>query len=278
MLDLLVAPLGEEERVCGSSPAGADDCRPVISFGGCGMLYPYQLGCVEYLTQAFDCGGVRAAGHSAGFAAALSLACPGVTADHHWRVLLSARERWKSRALGFCFDSEAAWMAPYVAALAPLEAEVLAAANAGRLSLGHTRLRLHVARWPPVTAGHAVSSRFASLADFVHCVTVSQRTPPFYRAPGWRAGAWGLDGALSASFTLPPGVVAGGGVITVSPTNGGATVRPNPPLPLAWFFSLPTAERWAALRRRGFDDAAAARDVLLAAGLVPKPGAVPHFC
>ena len=108
-------------------------------------------------------------------------------------------------------------------------------------------------------------------------MTVSQRCPPFYRTPGWRDGAWGLDGAFSASFTLPPRAQRGR-TVTVSPTNAAATICPSPPLPLLWFVQLPDPERWLALRRRGFDDALAAREVLLRAGLQPlKGGAPPAF-
>jgi hypothetical protein len=259
LLRAIVEPLREEERVSGDAPASAAtlDGRTCVSFGGCGMLYPYQLGVVEYLLAAFECSSVRAAGHSAGFAAALCLAVPQVTTDTHARVLAAARERWRSRPLGFCLDSEAAWMAPYVSELGQLEEDVLAAAADGRLCLGHTRLR--AARgWRLLAAGHCATVRFASLRDFVHAVTVSQRCPPFYRSPGWRDGAWGLDGALSAAFTLPPRAQPGR-TVTVSPTNRAATVRPAQPLPLAWFAQLPSAERWRELRRRGFEDAAAAR-------------------
>ena len=231
------------------------------------MLYPYQLGVAEYLDQTFDCSTLRCAGHSAGFAAALSLAA-GVPASTHWRVLQAAQARWHSRALGFCLDSESAWMQPYILALAGEEAAVLRAAREGRLSLGHTRLRLRSA-WPPLAAGHCVTVGFSSLSDFVHCVTVSQRCPPFYRAPGWRASAWGLDGAFSAAFTVPPGAPASR-VVTVSPTDCCATISPSPPLPRHWFFQLPDTERWAALKLRGFEDALAKREALLAAGLVLK--------
>lgn len=280
---LLALPLKPDERVFPPALHAAADSRPTVSFGGCGLLYPYQLGVVQYLRQEFDCSQVRCAGHSAGFASALSLAT-GVNAEAHWDVLCDARARWAQRPLSYCLDSEAAWMAPYVKALAPHEQEVVAAAADGRLALGHTRLRLRRrAAWrlPLLRVGHCVTAQFSSLTDFVHCVTVSQRIPPFYRAPGWREGGWGLDGALSASFTIPPGADAEK-VVTVSPANRTATIRPadDARFPLTWFVQLPDEKRWELLRRRGYEDAAAARDKLIQKGLVPlsapAPGASPQ--
>ena len=275
---LLALPLKPEERVLPRvtlSAEAAPDPRPVVSFGGCGLLYPYQLGVVQYLRQEFDCSQVRCAGHSAGFASALSLAT-GVQPEAHWDVLCDARARWAQRPLGYCLDSEAAWMAPYLRALQAHEAEVVEAAAEGRLCLGHTRLRLRGrAGWrlPLLRVGHCVTSRFSSLTDFVQCVTVSQRIPPFYRAPGWRDGAWGLDGALSSSFTIPPHA-AEEKVITVSPANRTATICPaaDARFPLRWFVQLPDEQRWELLRRRGFEDAAAARQKLIERGLVPLAG------
>ncbi len=273
LFSLLVLPLKPRERVHSSASlpallddagAGADD-RPGVSFGGCGMLYPYQLGAAEYISEAFDTHDVRAAGHSAGFAAALCLSA-GVPLFLHWDVLCAARRRWRSRWLSFVGDSEEAWMAPYMCALAPHERAVCAAAEDGRLCLGHTRIRLRARRWPPLRAGHAVTCSFDSLRTFVHAVTVSQRCPPFYRAPGYIHGAWGLDGAFSAQFTVPPGC-AQERLLTVSPTNPLADISPATPLPPAWFCTLPDATRWETLRRMGYEDARAARGVIQRRGL-----------
>lgn len=251
-------------------PAGDVDRRPAVSFGGCGMLYPYQLGVAEYLCGEFHTADVRCAGHSAGFAAALCVAIR-LPVDTHWRVLGAARQRWARRLLGFVADSEAAWMAPYIAALAPYEGAITSAAGDGRLCLGHTRLRGRaLGKWPPMRAGHAVTCGFPSLAAFVHAVTVSQRCPPFYRSPGWLHGAWGLDGAFSAQFTHPPGVPDDmHHVVTVSPTNPLADIAPAVPFPPTWFCTLPTRERWDLLRARGFADAASKRGLLLARGFKP---------
>lgn len=233
------------------------------------MLYPYQMGAAEYLAQEFETSSLQCAGHSAGFAAALCLAA-SVPCSLHWQVLCHARARWRTRWLGFVGDSEEQWMAPYLCALAPFEAAILAAAAEGRLILGHTRVRLlRPGRWPPLRAGHAVTCAFSSLRAFVHAVTVSQRCPPFYRAPGWLHGAWGIDGAFSALFTMPPGC-SSARLLSVSPTNPLADIAPQTPLPPSWFCTVPSAERWETLRAMGFRDAQAARDVCLQRGLTPR--------
>jgi hypothetical protein len=249
------------------SQLGDLDLRPAVSFGGCGMLYPYQLGVAEYLSDVFDTQHVRAAGHSAGFAAALCVAIR-LTTDTHWHVLVTARQRWAQRLLGFVADSEAAWMAPYMEALATHEKAICAAAADGRLCLGHTRVRRRKAgKWPPLRAGHAVTCSFPSLASFVHAVTVSQRCPPFYRAPGWLHGAWGLDGAFSSQFTQPPGVPDDRlHTVTVSPTNPLADIAPAIPFPPTWFCTLPSTDRWSHLKARGYADAAAKRELFLERG------------
>ena len=94
---------------------------------------------------------------------------------------------------------------------------------------------------------HPTQVGFSGVADFVYCVTVrhspalrlkhgrnhlsvclprhSQRIIPFYRRPGWINGAFGLDGALSASFTRPPDCRRHR-VVTVSPANLMADIRP----------------------------------------------------
>ena len=241
----LVAPLHLHERCYPRTEEGAiaEDTRPVVSFGGCGFLYPYQLGAAAYIAEAFDTSALRCAGHSAGFASALTLAA-GVPADVHWAVLLAARSRWSTRLLGPFLDGTRHWMAPYLCGLAPYEAAILQAAVDGRLALGYTRL---VASPRGLRAGHAVAARFRSLREFVYCVTVSQRCMPFYRSPGALDGGWGLDGAFSAQFTLPPRG-APSRCLTVSPTNPLADVAPHPPLPPHWFLTLPDAARWAALR------------------------------
>ena len=301
VLALLVAPLkphevahpltghtGSDVAVDGAADIGAApaleevDVRPAVSFGGCGMLYPYQLGVGEYIADTFDTRQVRAAGHSAGFAAALCLSI-GVPTDLHWRVLCSARERWATRLLGFVGDSEEAWMAPYVAALADHEAAICSASSQGRLVLGHTRVRARTrGKWPPLRAGHAVTCRFHSLPAFVHAVSVSQRCPPFYRSPGWIHGAWGLDGAVRAQFTEPPGTPSDGcRLLTVSPTNPLADIAPAMPFPPHWFATLPDKERWDSLRAQGYADAAAKHDLFLARGFAlraPRDGAVPAEC
>jgi hypothetical protein len=278
---LLVRPLAAHERVhrtaddrntiLEAAPASAapppphdhdDDPRPVVSFGGCGFLYPYQLGAAE-----FDTAHLRTAGHSAGFASCLTLAA-GVPSSVHWHVLLAARARWSGRRLGPFLDATRAWMAPYTSALAPHEASVVAAAADGRFCIGYTRLAL-TRSWPPLRAGHAVKCCFRSVRELVYTITVSQRCMPFYRSPGWLHGAWGLDGAFSAQFTLPPGACAAR-CVTVSPTNPLADVAPCPPLPPSWFLTLPDAARWEALRARGYEDARAARAVLLRRGLMPR--------
>jgi hypothetical protein len=276
---LLVRPLAPHERVHrggGKNDEDAEDAlcdtpphdpRPVVSFGGCGFLYPYQLGAAEYIAAEFDTSSLRTAGHSAGFASCLTLAA-GVPSSVHWRVLCAARERWAGRRLGPFLDATRAWMAPYTAALASHEADIVAAAAEGRFVIGYTRVALTRA-WPPLRAGHAVKVGFGSVRELVYAITVSQRCVPFYRSPGWLHGAWGLDGAFSAQFTTPPGA-ARERCVTVSPTNPLADVAPCPPLPPAWFLTLPDAARWEALRQRGYADAHAARAVLLQRGLTPR--------
>ena len=260
---LLVQPLHAHERVHtpassrASSAAELDaldaepDMRPVVSFGGCGFLSPYQLGAAAYIAERFDTSAMRCAGHSAGFASALTLAA-GVPPEVHWEVLCAARRRWATRLLGPFLDHTRAWMAPYVDALAPYESAVVAAAADGRLALGYTRLVV-TRRWPPLRAGHALAAGFDSLKGFVHAVTVSQRCPPFYRSPGYIHGAWGLDGAFSAQFTT----LGQRQPATVSPTNPLADVAPRVPLPPHWFLTLPDAGRWAKLHQARGDAAGA---------------------
>jgi hypothetical protein len=246
----LVLPLEPHERAhsaaCSSGGGNTedDDRRPCVSFGGCGFLYPYELGAAAYIAEHFDVASLRCAGHSAGFAPALTLSA-GVPASVHWDVMCAARRRWARRALGPFLDATRAWMAPYATALQPHAARIASAASEGRLALGYTRLVL-TRSWPPLRAGHAVTASFDSLAAFVYAVTVSQRCVPFYRSPGWLHGAWGLDGAFSAQFTHLPGARAER-VATVSPTNPLADVAPATPLPPSWFFTLPDADRWAKL-------------------------------
>lgn len=277
----LVAPLEAHERA--STPAlsewsedeapasaTADDPRAVATFGGCGFLYPFQLGAAQYMEEAFDTARLRFAGHSAGFAAAVSLAA-NVPHELHWHVLQAARARWASRVLGPFLDTTRSWMAPYQHALEPHEQAIIAAAADGRLCLGYTRVAW-TRRWPPARAGHSVLCCFSSLRAFVYCITVSQRCVPFYRSPGWLHGGWGLDGAFSAQFTLPPGCDAAR-CVTVSPTNPLADVAPAEPVPPHWFLTLPDAARWERLRQMGFDAARAKHDLMLARGFVAKPAA-----
>lgn len=273
---LVVSPLEAGERFFPADAAPSRDAfsrtadaRPTLSFGGCGMLYPYQLGVAEYVAEEFDVSCLRCAGHSAGFAAATTLAA-AVPVATHAAVLAAARARWAARRAGFVADSTSAWMAPYLTGLAPHEGAVLAAAADGRLCLGHTRVAFAFG-WgkPLLRGGHCVTSRFESLKAFVYTITVSQRCPPFYMNPGWLHGSWGFDGAFSSQFTLPPNCDASK-LITVSPTNPLADVSPTSPFPPLWFASLPDAARWATLMAAGRADAAAARGALLAKGLRPR--------
>lgn len=267
LVSLLAAPL-EPHEASHPSRITQRDARPVLTFGGCGMLYPYQLGVAQYVCERFDTSNVRCAGHSAGFAAALSCAS-GVPVDLHWDVLQAARKRWATRLLGFCLDSEAAWAAPYVQALAPYTGCILSAADNDRLALGYTRLRFSGLTLPLLFVGHTVCTRFASLVAFVHCVTLSQRVPPFYRVPGWLNGGWGIDGAFSADFTLLPGATREQ-TVTVSPHNLNADICPLTRLPLAWVFSLPDGERWEQLRCAGYADARRNEELFLSKGFAQR--------
>ena len=257
LLAHVVAPLADAQP--------ATDPRPAVSFAGCGFLYPYQLGVAAHLAAHYDLSQLRCAGHSAGFAAALTLAA-GVPPSAHWAVLQVAQARWAARLCGPFLDSTRAWMAPYLAALQACEAAIAEAGAAGRLCLGYSRLEFGP-RWR-LRGGHATTAAFPTLRAFVYAVTLSQRCPPFYTRPGYLAGGWGLDGALTAAFTLPPGCAAAR-CVTVSPTNTSADVCPATPLPLAWFFTPPDAARWALLLEMGARDAAAARATLVGKGLVP---------
>jgi hypothetical protein len=221
---------------------------------------------VQRMALVFACALV----HGLGFAAAVSLAA-NVPHELHWHVLQAARARWASRMLGPFLDTTRSWMAPYYQALEPHEQAIIAAAADGRLCLGYTRVAW-TRRWPPARAGHSVLCCFSSLRAFVYCITVSQRCVPFYRSPGWLHGGWGLDGAFSAQFTLPPGCDAAR-CVTVSPTNPLADVAPAEPVPPHWFLTLPDAARWERLRQMGFDAARAKHDLMLARGFVAKPAA-----
>ena len=65
-----------------------------------------------------------------------------------------------------------------------------------------------VAQPPPpvvtVSARHDVVTGVDTLKELAYAVTLSQRILPFYRTPGRWRGAVGLDGAFSASYTVPP--------------------------------------------------------------------------
>lgn len=279
---LLVSPLLPEELYFPPPEAGLDP-QPVVSFSGCAMLYPWQLGVAGYISDEFETSALRCAGHSAGFAAALTLSA-GVPESAHAAALAAAKARWSSRLCGCFLDSTRGWMAPYVAALAPHEPALRRAWQDGRLALGHTRLVVGTAsvapRWgggwlrrPALRGGHCVTHSFGSLRELVYVVTVSQRLWPFYASPlGWLHASWGADGALSADATLPPRWAPGGSaLVTVSPLLGNrAAVRPATAFPPLWFFTPPTPQRWAALLAAGREDAHRARATLLRAGLVPR--------
>jgi len=117
------------------------DTRPVISFSGCGFLYPYQLGVAQYVSEHFhaDGGRVRCAAHSAGFAAAFTVAA-GVPLSAHWEALQRARRHWGARCLGPFACSTRSWMAPYLRALEPHREELLEASRSGAIALGYTRM------------------------------------------------------------------------------------------------------------------------------------------
>jgi len=88
----------EAEAADDTAPEAEDadaDTRPVLSFGGCAFLYPYQLGVAQYVVEHFhtDPAHVRCAAHSAGFAAAFTVA-GGVPLAAHWEALQRARQHW----------------------------------------------------------------------------------------------------------------------------------------------------------------------------------------
>lgn len=70
---------------------------PILSFGGCGFMYPWQLGVAQFVADTFDCADVRCAGHSAGFAACLTVAC-GVPVEAHWHALQARGGRIRASA------------------------------------------------------------------------------------------------------------------------------------------------------------------------------------
>lgn len=113
----------------------------------CGFMYPWQLGVARFLCDHFDTAPVRSAGHSAGFASALTVSC-GVPVEAHWHALQVCEERWRSRLLGPFLDSTEHWMGPYVAELQPHAERVLGAAAAGRLHIGYTRIRFRPGKIP----------------------------------------------------------------------------------------------------------------------------------
>lgn len=160
---LFVAPLEPGERFHGpphladaepaAGPPGPppDGRGPAVSFGGCGFMYPWQLGVARFINEAFDTSAVRTAGHSAGFASALTVSS-GVPVEAHWHALQVCELRWRSRMLGPFLDSTEHWMRPYTAELQPHAKRILEAAADGRLHIGYTRIRFRPGRLPWVRA------------------------------------------------------------------------------------------------------------------------------
>lgn len=115
---------------------------PVISFSGCAFAYPYQLGVARYISEHFHAdaaSGVRCAAHSAGFAAAFTLAAD-VPVSAHWEALQRARGHWRGRLFGPLACSTRSWMAPYLRVLEPHAAALVVASKRGAIALGYTRV------------------------------------------------------------------------------------------------------------------------------------------
>ncbi|NRA47214.1 MAG: hypothetical protein HRU09_19870 [Oligoflexales bacterium] len=166
---------------------------PAVSFSGTGFLYPYQIGCAEYIKETFEVDQLLIGSISGGFTAAISILF-NVTPSQHYELLEEAKDFWNKRMLGPFLNSTSNWIGPYLKMMTKFDSRLECINGHGRLTLGCTSLvpykRLNV-------------DYFHSIDHLAYSISCSQRLFPFYRTVGFVEKKLVVDGVFSQRFAIP---------------------------------------------------------------------------
>ena len=179
---------------------------PAVSFSGTGFLYPYQIGCAEYIKETFELEHLLVGCISGGFTAALSILF-NISPKQHFDLLEEAKDFWSKRALGPFLNSTSNWIGPYFKTLLKHDS-TLKHINGNRLlTLGCTSL---------VPYKHLNVDYFSSVEHLAYTISCSQRLFPFYRTIGLLNKKPVIDGVFSQRFVIPK-LVSRKDTVTISP-------------------------------------------------------------
>ncbi|MFK7825455.1 MAG: hypothetical protein AB8G05_14980 [Oligoflexales bacterium] len=179
---------------------------PAVSFSGTGFLYPYQIGCAEYIKDNFAVDRLLIGCISGGFTAALSILFQ-ISPIEHFEMLEEAKEFWSKRTLGPFFNSTSNWIGPYLKTMTNYDTALHRINGKGLLTLGCTSL---------VPYKYLNVDHFRSIEHLAYSISCSQRLFPFYRTMGFLNKKLVIDGVFSQRFAIPR-LVSRQETITVSP-------------------------------------------------------------
>ena len=236
---------------------------PLVSFGGCGMLFGFHAGAAEFLVERFESEDVTALGRSAGCLAAMGLAIgsPRLVLEP---FCVEARRAWEQDAGRGFLRASAQWKRTAVELLSPHRERLAAADVRGRLLVSVAVLSCGGLR--PVT----LRSPFGSLEDVVTAACGSCCLWPFFRCPFLRVpGCRGL--VMDGSFAAPAAEAQARRKVLVSVwASGEAAIRPPVDFCARDFLVPPDAARWQELMRLGHAAALAGAPLCVQAGLRPR--------
>ena len=179
---------------------------PAVSFSGTGFLYPYQIGCAEYIKDTFEQENLFIGCISGGFTAALSILFD-ITPMQHYELLEDAKHFWSKRRLGPFLNSTSNWIAPYLKMMTKHGVSLEQINGHGLLTLGCTSL---------VPYKYLNVDYFYSIDHLAYMISCSQRLFPFYRTIGLIDKKLIVDGVFSQRFAIPK-LVSRKETIKVSP-------------------------------------------------------------
>lgn len=179
---------------------------PAVSFSGTGFLYPYQIGCAEYIKETFEVDQLSIACISGGFTAALSILF-NMTPSEHFELLEEAKQFWYQRVLGPFLNSTSNWIGPYFKTLLHYESQLQHINRNALLTLGCTSL---------IPYKYLNIDYFHSVEHLAYSISCSQRLFPFYRTIGLIEKKLVVDGVFSQRFAIPK-MATREQTVTVSP-------------------------------------------------------------
>ena len=246
---------------------GRESIKCSVSFGGCGMCFPYYVGVLEYLIDTFDLSDVQFIATSG---AAFPVVCWAANGERPraWmeRDFPKCIQYWRSRRLGVFFDSQAFLRSVWTSFLK--EDAFERASRSGNLVLTATKLRA-----TPPFLELRLKSDFSSNAALIDAILGTCHVPGLFGFSRTKvSGETVFDGEPAQRMRCERGVHvldANTVRVTACPAlGGGGASHVGPARGFSWLSMIRPRSMKAnsELARSGYVDCAARRWVFLARG------------